>query len=54
MRHWKKQQRGDIESGNASTAMAPISFAQDRKAASNVNVAGKSGNESCQPYPEAQ
>ena len=44
MRHWKKA-TGVILSLAMLTAMAPISFAQDNKAASNVNVAGESGNE---------
>ena len=44
MRHWKKA-TGVILSLAMLTAMAPISFAQDNKAASNVNAAGESGNE---------
>ena len=44
MRHWKKA-TGVILSLAMLTVMAPISFAQDNTAASNVNVAGESGNE---------
>ena len=44
MRHWKKA-TGVILSLAMLTAMAPISFAQDNKETSNVNVAGESGNE---------
>lgn len=53
MRHWKKA-TGVILSLAMLTAMAPISFAQDNKAASNVNVAGESGNENPSAIPEAQ